>query len=147
MNCSQHSRSHLKSPPNRHCRRPLAFSALAGPMRGVAGAISTARHCEPAGALLFSAQMNFLSMARKLGPSGWLPRPAVISAIVVAALVGAIARPVNPSETDPATALISRARAALGHGEIKSLHLAGIFNSGDINGTVETWIDVADGRF
>jgi hypothetical protein len=91
--------------------------------------------------------MNFLSMARKLGPSGWLLRPAMISAIVVAALVGAIAQPVNPSETDPATALISRARAALGHGEIKSLHLAGIFNSGDINGTVETWIDVADGRF
>jgi hypothetical protein len=45
------------------------------------------------------------------------------------------------------TALISRARAALGQGHPKTLHLAGSFNSGDINGTVETWIDLVDGRF
>jgi hypothetical protein len=71
----------------------------------------------------------------------------MIAAIFVAILTGGVARPANPSGTDPAAALISRARAALGKGEVKSLHLAGIFNSGDISGNIETWIDLVDRRY
>jgi hypothetical protein len=48
-----------------------------------------------------------------------------------------------------AAALISRSRSALGPGlgRIKSLHLSGICSAGDISGSVDTWLDVAGGRY
>jgi hypothetical protein len=74
---------------------------------------------------------------------------ATIAALFLANLTCGPARLANAAETDPAAALISRARAALGPGlgHVKSLHLSGTFNTGDISGTTKSWIDVAGGRF
>src|SRR5438876_12268240 len=76
-------------------------------------------------------------------------RSAPIVAILVTLLTCGNAPVVNPAENDPAAALISRARAALGPGlgHLKSLHLAGTLSAGDVNGPTELWIDLADGRF
>jgi hypothetical protein len=60
-----------------------------------------------------------------------------------------VARSANATETDPAAALIRRAQVALGPGlgHLKSLHLAGSCNAGDISGISQSWIDLATGRF
>ncbi len=76
-----------------------------------------------------------------------LLHPATVLGLIVAVITVSVALPVNPSENDPVAALISHAQGALGHGHPKSLYLAGSFNSGEINGTVETWIDLIDGHF
>ena len=69
--------------------------------------------------------------------------------MLVALLTCGVARAVNSAESDPAAALISRARAALGPGlgHLKSLHLAGTLSSGDVSGPTELWIDLLDSRF
>ena len=69
--------------------------------------------------------------------------------LVALVLTFGVARRVNPAATDPAAALIFRARTALGPGlgHVKSLHLAGTLSAGDISGTIESWINLTDGRF
>jgi hypothetical protein len=77
----------------------------------------------------------------------WL-RAAIVAAIVLALATRQEAVP-SLAASDPAAALIARARVALGPGlgRVKSLYVAGTFNSGDVNGTTASWVDLTDGRF
>jgi hypothetical protein len=76
-------------------------------------------------------------------------RPAALALTLIAVLTCSLPRPVNSDNTAPAAMLISRARSALGPGltHLKSIHFSGTFTSGDISGTVDSWVDSADGRF
>ncbi|HKV56164.1 MAG TPA: hypothetical protein VJN94_16145, partial [Candidatus Binataceae bacterium] len=69
-------------------------------------------------------------------------------ATVILAFTHGVALP-NSTANDPAAILVARARIALGPGlgRVKSLHMVGTISSGDINGTTESWCNLADGLY
>ena len=76
-------------------------------------------------------------------------RLPAIAALLAGVLTYGAAGPAISIETSPEAALIARARAALGPGlgRVKSQHVAGTCNAGDIHGPTEGWFDLTDGRF